>query len=91
MNSYALSLALDRHRSVDEALPAWEGAVRFISDNTQRWALRYDLLSRQWPEDLRLIREAIIWAFRLPALNRRMRIADRGLKLSVIQSLGRQI
>jgi hypothetical protein len=61
--------------------------VRFVSDKTQRWALRYDFLSRQWPEQLGLLRDAIIWAFRLPALNRRMRIADYGLKLGAIQSL----
>jgi 2-polyprenyl-6-methoxyphenol hydroxylase-like FAD-dependent oxidoreductase len=90
MNGYALATALDRNRPVEENLLAWETAVRYVSDKTQRWALRYDFLSRQWPEPLKLMREAIIWAFRLPALNNRMRIADRGLKLYVMQSLNRE-
>ena len=91
MNGYALAIALDRNRPVDESLPAWETSVRFVSDRTQRWALRYDFLSRQWPETLGLVREAIIWAFRLPALNNRMRIADRGLELTAMQSLSREV
>jgi 2-polyprenyl-6-methoxyphenol hydroxylase-like FAD-dependent oxidoreductase len=87
MNAYALAIALDRNRTVNEALPAWETAVRFVSDKTQRWAMRYDFLTRQWPEPLWFVRAAIIRAFRLPALNRRMRIADQGLQLAAIQSL----
>jgi 2-polyprenyl-6-methoxyphenol hydroxylase-like FAD-dependent oxidoreductase len=89
MNAHALALALDRNRTVEEALPAWETAVRFVSDKTQCWAMRYDFLTRQWPEPLWFLRAAIIWAFRLPALNRRMRIADQGLKLAALQSLDR--
>jgi hypothetical protein len=55
--------------------------VRFIADNAQRWALRYDFLTRCWPEPLWFLRPAIIWAFRsIPSLGRRMRIADQGLK-----------
>lgn len=87
MNAFALASALERQRPVAENLQAWESAVRFVSDKTQRWALRYDFLSRQWPERLGLLRDAIVWAFRLPALNRRMRIADQGLKLTAMQSL----
>jgi 2-polyprenyl-6-methoxyphenol hydroxylase-like FAD-dependent oxidoreductase len=79
MNAWALGAALARGSSVEETLPLWENAVRSISDQTQRWALRYDFLTRQWPEWLPLVRAAIIWSFRLPALNRRMRIADQGL------------
>jgi 2-polyprenyl-6-methoxyphenol hydroxylase-like FAD-dependent oxidoreductase len=88
MNAYALAIALERNRTVNETLPTWETAVRFVSDKTQRWAMRYDFLTRQWPEPLWFVRAAIIRAFRLPALNRRMRIADQGLKLAAIQSLG---
>src|SRR5262245_7118334 len=88
MNAYALAVALDFNRTVDETLPAWEAAVRFVTDRTQRWAMRYDFLTRQWPEPLWFLRAAIIWAFRHPALNRRMRIADQGLRLAAIQSLG---
>jgi 2-polyprenyl-6-methoxyphenol hydroxylase-like FAD-dependent oxidoreductase len=87
MNAYALAFALDYGRSVEETLPAWESAMRPVTDQTQRWALRYDFLTRQWPESLSLLRTAIIWAFRLPALNRRMRVADRGLQPETIRSL----
>jgi 2-polyprenyl-6-methoxyphenol hydroxylase-like FAD-dependent oxidoreductase len=87
MNVFALAIALDRNRTVDETLPAWESAVRFVSDRTQRWAMHYDFLTRQWPEPLWFIRSAIIQAFQLPVLNRRMRIADQGLELVAAQSL----
>jgi 2-polyprenyl-6-methoxyphenol hydroxylase-like FAD-dependent oxidoreductase len=82
MNAQALTIALERIGTVEEALPVWEAAVRSVSDTTQRWAMRYDFLTRQWPESLWFIRAAIIWSFRLPALNRRMRIADQGLNLA---------
>jgi 2-polyprenyl-6-methoxyphenol hydroxylase-like FAD-dependent oxidoreductase len=82
MNARALAMALEGDRPVEDALPAWEAAVRFIADNAQRWALRYDFLTRRWPSALWFMRPAIIWAFRsIPALGRRMRIADQGLKL----------
>jgi 2-polyprenyl-6-methoxyphenol hydroxylase-like FAD-dependent oxidoreductase len=88
MNAYALAIALDRNRTVEQALLTWESSVRFLSDRTQRWAMRYSFLAHRWPEPLEPIRDGIIWAFRLPALNRRMRIADQGLNFSGIQSLG---
>jgi 2-polyprenyl-6-methoxyphenol hydroxylase-like FAD-dependent oxidoreductase len=88
MNAYALAIALDRNRTVEQALRAWESSVRFLSDRTQRWAMRYSFLAHHWPQPLESIRDGIVWAFRLPALNRRMRIADQGLKFSGIQSLG---
>jgi 2-polyprenyl-6-methoxyphenol hydroxylase-like FAD-dependent oxidoreductase len=88
MNVYALAIALDRNRTVEQALLTWESSVRFLSDRTQRWAMRYSFLAHRWPEPLEPIRDGIIWAFRLPALNRRMRIADQGLNFSGIQSLG---
>jgi 2-polyprenyl-6-methoxyphenol hydroxylase-like FAD-dependent oxidoreductase len=87
MNARALAVVLARSRTVAEALPAWEAAMRFISDRTQRWAMRYDFFTRQWPTPLWFVRPAIIWAFRsLPALNRRMRIADQGLGLTALES-----
>jgi 2-polyprenyl-6-methoxyphenol hydroxylase-like FAD-dependent oxidoreductase len=90
MNAHALAAILGRSRTVEEALPAWEAAVRFISDRTQRWAVRYDFFTRQWPTSLWFLRPAIIWAFRsFPPLNRRMRIADQGLKLTAIEASAR--
>jgi 2-polyprenyl-6-methoxyphenol hydroxylase-like FAD-dependent oxidoreductase len=81
MNARALVMALRRGRAVDEALKDWETKVRAVSDTTQRWAMRYDFLACRWPESLAFARAAIIQAFQLPALNRRMRIADRGMGL----------
>jgi 2-polyprenyl-6-methoxyphenol hydroxylase-like FAD-dependent oxidoreductase len=80
MNAHALASSLDANSAVEDVLPAWEAAVRRISDKTQRWAMRYDFFTRQWPLPLWFLRPAIIWAFRsIPALNRSMRIADQGL------------
>jgi 2-polyprenyl-6-methoxyphenol hydroxylase-like FAD-dependent oxidoreductase len=79
MNTLALVMTLRRGRAVEEALNDWETTVRAVSDTTQRWAMRYDFLACRWPESLAFARAAIIHAFQLPALNKRMRIADRGL------------
>jgi 2-polyprenyl-6-methoxyphenol hydroxylase-like FAD-dependent oxidoreductase len=82
MNAHALAIALESTRPVEDTLLAWEQAVRFIAENAQRWALRYDFLTRRWPQPLWFMRPGIMWAFRsIPALGRRMRIADQGLKL----------
>ena len=43
MNARALAIALEGNRPVEDALGAWESAVRFIADNAQRWALRIRL------------------------------------------------
>jgi 2-polyprenyl-6-methoxyphenol hydroxylase-like FAD-dependent oxidoreductase len=83
MNARALTAALSGNHSVEQALVMWEDTVRFISDRTQRWAMRYDFFTRQWPTALWFARPPIIWAFRtIPALNRRMRIADQGMRLT---------
>jgi 2-polyprenyl-6-methoxyphenol hydroxylase-like FAD-dependent oxidoreductase len=85
INGRALVHFLDQHNSVEDAVGTWEQKVRFIADHTQRWALRYDYFSRQWPQQLWPLRDPIIWAFRnFPQLNRRMRIADRGLEVAGI-------
>jgi 2-polyprenyl-6-methoxyphenol hydroxylase-like FAD-dependent oxidoreductase len=90
MNARALVAALDGMQSVDEALPAWETAMRSISDKTQQWSLRYDFFTRDWPAALWFMRPAIIWAFRsVPALGRRMRLADGGRKLIPIEAFKR--
>jgi 2-polyprenyl-6-methoxyphenol hydroxylase-like FAD-dependent oxidoreductase len=82
MNAHALAMALEGRRSVEDTLPAWETAVRRISDNAQRWALRYDALTRCVPRPLWFMRPAVLWAIRtVPALGRQMRMADQGMKL----------
>ena len=88
MNAHALTLALGDGRPVTDGLPAWEAAVRAVSDKTQAWAVRYDSLTREWPAPLWFLRPAIIRAFRLPMLNRRMRIADQGLPRDALRTLG---
>jgi 2-polyprenyl-6-methoxyphenol hydroxylase-like FAD-dependent oxidoreductase len=83
MNARALAMALERRSTVRDALQLWEQEVRFISDATQSWSRRYDFLTRQWPSVLHFIRPAIIWSLgHVPALNARLRIADRGLALT---------
>jgi len=82
MNARALAEALDRSQSVEAALPRWEHAVRFVSDSTQDWALRWDWISRTCPPHLAWLKPILLGALRaMPAINRRMRIADRGLDL----------
>ena len=81
MNAYALGQCLDRAAPVPQALDDWERKVRFVSDITQKWSCRYDWFTRQWPETLEFMRPAIFWAFRrLPLLDQRMRLAERGLE-----------
>jgi 2-polyprenyl-6-methoxyphenol hydroxylase-like FAD-dependent oxidoreductase len=92
MNARALADVLGSTEAIEEVLPAWEAAVRPVSDSTQRWALRYDYFTRQWPAALWFLRSPIIWAFRsIPALNRRMRVADQGLRaLRPVMGRGRR-
>jgi 2-polyprenyl-6-methoxyphenol hydroxylase-like FAD-dependent oxidoreductase len=81
MNTYALAQCLDRTASVPEALDHWEHKVRFVSDITQKWSCRYDWFTREWPNSLEFVRPSIFWAFgNLPFLDRRMRLAERGLE-----------
>jgi 2-polyprenyl-6-methoxyphenol hydroxylase-like FAD-dependent oxidoreductase len=78
MNGYVLSKALSRAPDVPSALVAWESAIRHITDETQKWALRYDALTANWPLWLSGVRRGVIWVFgRWGALNARMRVADR--------------
>jgi 2-polyprenyl-6-methoxyphenol hydroxylase-like FAD-dependent oxidoreductase len=80
MNARSLVEALRHGGSVDQALGRWERAVREVSDLTQSWALRWDWITRSGPAYSRWIRPfalGIVGA--VPAINRRIRIADRGL------------
>jgi 2-polyprenyl-6-methoxyphenol hydroxylase-like FAD-dependent oxidoreductase len=78
MNAYVLSEELRQSDDVPSALVAWEHKIRHITDETQRWALRYDVLMSNWPLWLSDVRRGVIWAFgHVRWLNSRMRIADR--------------
>lgn len=79
-NAAALAAMLDIERDIDAALSGWEARYRPITDQTQRWSLRYDALTARWPRELSAVRRAIIWGFgRFRWLNDRMRVADRVL------------
>ncbi len=85
MNSYALTRVLADATDIPAALKQWETTVRFISDATQRWALRYDWFTRQWPTSLSIFRPLIVSAFgRSKYLTEKLRMADRGLDLTPI-------
>jgi 2-polyprenyl-6-methoxyphenol hydroxylase-like FAD-dependent oxidoreductase len=84
MNVRALVAALARKASVEEALVDWEQAVRPVSEATQRWSIRYDLVTRRWPRALWAIRPALIWAISRPRILSRMLVADRGLRATGI-------
>lgn len=80
MNARGLVEMLERARTVEEALPRWEQAVRVVSDLTQTWAQRWDWITRSCPPWMawqRPLTLGVIGA--IPAINRRIRIADRGL------------
>jgi 2-polyprenyl-6-methoxyphenol hydroxylase-like FAD-dependent oxidoreductase len=78
MNAYVLCDELARANDVPAALAAWEQRIRYVTDETQKWALRYDALMSNWPVALSGVRRGVIWSFgRLASLNARMRIADR--------------
>ncbi|GAA4738194.1 NAD(P)/FAD-dependent oxidoreductase [Nocardioides endophyticus] len=86
LNARALVAVLARAESVESALPLWEGAVRNIADTTQRWAMRYDLVTRSWPRPLRFLRPGALWAMRsVPQVSSRMFIADRGLRSTTLE------
>ncbi|MFS8979942.1 NAD(P)/FAD-dependent oxidoreductase [Cupriavidus necator] len=86
MNALALAEMAGAAADVPAALQAWEQRVRFISDQTQKWACRYDSFTRQWPTALDFARPLVAWSFgRFRFLNDRMRIADRGLRLAGIR------
>jgi 2-polyprenyl-6-methoxyphenol hydroxylase-like FAD-dependent oxidoreductase len=77
MNAYVLSEELSRATDVSSALAAWERKIRHVTDETQKWGLRYDALMSNWPLWLSGIRRGVIWSFgRFRPLNARMRIAD---------------
>jgi 2-polyprenyl-6-methoxyphenol hydroxylase-like FAD-dependent oxidoreductase len=77
MNAFVLCDELTRANDVPSALCAWERRIRYVTDATQKWALRYDALMSNWPLALSGVRRGVIWSFgRLRRLNTRMRIAD---------------
>jgi len=77
-NGYALSKLLRAEPDVPTALAHWERAHRPISDRTQRWSLRFDRMTTDWPRQLDLLRRTTLWTIgRVGWLNARVRAADR--------------
>jgi 2-polyprenyl-6-methoxyphenol hydroxylase-like FAD-dependent oxidoreductase len=83
INCHALAEVVTQSENIAQALGTWENSVRFLSDATRRWAIRYDQFTRHWPRALHMFRPQVIQAVgRIKMLNERMRIADRGLALT---------
>lgn len=83
MNAHALAEFMSNPTPVSEGLGRWENAIRFITESTQRWAVRYDQFTQYWP---RALRPGVLWAFGyFDFLHDRMRLADKGLALIDMQ------
>ena len=77
-NGYALARILDREPDTEAALQQWEQRFRWVADQTQRWSLRIDSLTTQWPRPLSFVRRVMLWGIgQLSAMNSRVRVADR--------------
>lgn len=86
INAYALAHYVRGQQDIPAALREWESGVRFISDQTQSWACRYDSFTRGWPTHLDFMRPLITWSFgHIKYLNKRMRVADYGLRTAGIE------
>jgi 2-polyprenyl-6-methoxyphenol hydroxylase-like FAD-dependent oxidoreductase len=78
-NAWALaqSVTTDETGDVPSSLAAWETEFRPYTDTTQNWSLGLDLMTRLWPKFLLPLRAPALSAIgNLPALQKRMRIAD---------------
>lgn len=77
INVHALAETLETAVDVETALERWELANRWVTDQTQKWSLRYDSMTADWPRAMAPVRRGVIWAFgRSRFLNNRMRVAD---------------
>lgn len=77
-NGYALAKLLRSESDVPGALACWEREHRPVADRTQRWSLRFDRMTTDWPRQLDLLRRTTLWTIgRVGWLNARVRAADR--------------
>ena len=91
LNARALVEALERSLSVDDALPHWEQATRFVSDLTQDWARRWDWLTRSCPPQFAWLKPIFVGALRtFPVIDRHIRTADRGFDVILPRLQGRR-
>jgi 2-polyprenyl-6-methoxyphenol hydroxylase-like FAD-dependent oxidoreductase len=78
MNTCLLAQYVSEKADVGQALQHWEKDWRWVSNQTQAWALRYDRMTSEWPRIAYPLRSAIIWGIgKSRAVNNHMRIADR--------------
>ena len=59
-NAQALAHALDRYRSVGDALSMWEQCERPVTDHTQRYSRIYGRVGTRWPRHLLGVRSAAV-------------------------------
>jgi len=87
MNCHALAEFVSDAKTVEQGLQDWERTVRFISDVTARWSVRYERFVHQLPGSVGvLLRPGVLWAFgRFRFLNESMRIADKGLAITKVR------
>ena len=77
-NARSLVTFLNESNSVSQALEQWEKKVRYVTDSTQKWASRYNDITKAWPPALSFVRARIIWGFGASKkLNAHLRLADR--------------
>ena len=78
MNAVLLSEYLREGVDIRRSLESWERDWRWVSNQTQQWALQYDRITSEWPRAAYPLRDLIIWAIgKSRAVNNHMRIADR--------------
>lgn len=77
MNAAGLALELGSQSDVSAALVSWQRKYRPITVSTQDWAMRYLRVANSWLTRRAGLQGYVLAMSRVPALNRRMRIADR--------------
>lgn len=91
-NTRSLVTFLEYAENVESALSSWERTIRGVTDTTQKWAGRYDAITRSWPPSLAWVRRSIIWAFGASAtLNSYLRVADETAPITDVRKIGSSV
>jgi 2-polyprenyl-6-methoxyphenol hydroxylase-like FAD-dependent oxidoreductase len=77
MNAAGLALALSSSDDQESALSQWEARYRPLTQATQRWSMRYLRANNSWVSRRVAYQSTLLRLTRFPAVNRRMRMADR--------------
>ena len=90
-NGYALVDCLEREKSVEAALKAWEASYRRITEQVQTWSVSWDHLVHRWPMPIEGLRSSVIWSLsNFPATRRHWGRLYRGLMDSELAAPGTQ-